>query len=173
MLLLRDNKATADPGVWTASAWLHSDPGEVLHALTVPSAIAQWAPVNFDVHGLSGGRLRAGCRERVSGSIAGIGTTFEVKVMRADNKGLQLLADGPVSLDVTYSFTEHGDGVTVHACVGIRRRRGLTAQVLQAAVAALLNAGALTGALRKLELSLQARPAWGVCAYPQPALAVA
>jgi len=101
--------------------------------LTDPAAIAGWAPVNFEVDGLAGGRLAAGRRERVSGSIAGIGATFDVEVMRADTKGLELVADGPISLDVNYSFTEHDDGVSVHARVGIRRRRGLTAQLLQAA----------------------------------------
>jgi len=95
-------------------------------------------------------------RERVSGSIAGIAAAFDVEVMRADTKGLELVADGPISLDVNYSFTEHDDGVSVHARVGIRRRRGLTAQLLQAAVASLLNAGALARALRKLEDSLGA-----------------
>src|SRR6478752_6783037 len=71
--------------------------------------------------------------------------------MASPAKGLELVADGTISLDVNYSFTEHDDGVSVHARVGIRRRRGLTAQLLQAAVAALLNAGALARPLRKLE----------------------
>jgi hypothetical protein len=77
-----------------------------------------------------------------------------LEVTRADTKGLELVADGPISLDVYHSFTEHDDGVRVLARVGIRRRRGLTAQLLQSAVAALLNAGALASALRKLEDSL-------------------
>ena len=173
-MLLRDNRAIAgEPDVWTASAWLENDPDGVLRALTDPAAIAGWAPVNFEVDGLAGGRLAAGRRERVSGSIAGIGATFDVEVMRADTKGLELVADGPISLDVNYSFTEHDDGVSVHARVGIRRRRGLTAQLLQAAVAALLNAGALARALRKLEDSLGAPAPGGVFARSQPELVAA
>ena len=58
--------------------------------------------------------------------------------------------------------------MSVHARVGIRRRRGLTAQLLQAAVAALLNAGALARALRKLEDSLGAPAPGGVFAPSQP-----
>jgi hypothetical protein len=44
--------------------------------------------------------------------------------------------------------------VLVDARVAIRRQRGLTAQVLRGAVGALLNAGALRIALRRLEDSL-------------------
>ena len=76
-MLLRDNRAIAgEPDVWTTSAWLDNDPDGVLRALTDPAAIAGWAPVNFEVDGLASGRLAAGSRrERVSGSIAGIGAT--------------------------------------------------------------------------------------------------
>ena len=173
-MLLRDNVAIAGaPDVWTASAWLDNDPDRVLRALTDPAAIARWAPVNFEVDGLAAGRLAAGRGERVSGSIAGIAATFDVEVMRADTKGLELVADGPISLDVNYSFIEHDDGVSVHACVGIRRRRGLTAQLLQAAVAALLNAGALARALRKLEDSLGAPAPRGGLVQSQPELVAA
>ncbi|HET6869373.1 MAG TPA: hypothetical protein VFH80_25910 [Solirubrobacteraceae bacterium] len=173
-MLLRNNRAiTAEPAVWTASAWLDHDPNGVLGALTDPAAIARWAPVTFEVDGLAGRRLAAGSRERVSGSIAGIGATFDVQVIRADTNGLELVADGPISLDVNYSFIEHDDGVSVHARVGIRRRRGLSAQLLQAAVAALLNAGALARALRKLEHSLDAPAPRAPFAHGQPKLAAA
>jgi hypothetical protein len=140
--------------VWTASIDLESAPDEVLRALTDPAAIAQWAPVTFEVDGLAGSRLRAGSRERVSGSIAGVRTTFEVEVRSADRERLELVARGPVWLDVRYRFEEHDAGVRVDAQVGIQRQRGLTAQVLRAAVGALLNAGVLGSALRRLEASL-------------------
>jgi hypothetical protein len=173
MLLRNDRAIAGEPDVWTASASLDSHPHGVLRALTDPAAIARWAPVNFEVDGLGGRRLGAGSRERVSGSIAGIGATFDVEVIRADTKGLELVADGPISLDVNYRFIEHDDGVSVHARVGIRRRRGLSAQLLQAAVAALLNAGALARALRKLEDSLGAPAPRGVFAGSQPKLVAA
>jgi hypothetical protein len=142
--------------VWTASSDLESAPDEVLRALTDPAAIAKWARVTFEVDGLAGSRLRAGSRERVSGSIAGVRTTFEVEVSSADRERLELVARGPVSLDVIYRFEEHDAGVRVNAQVGIQRQRGLTAQVLRAAVGALLNAGVLGSALRRLEASLSA-----------------
>jgi hypothetical protein len=154
MSLFRPNAAPPEPDVWTARTDVCGDSDDVLCALTEPASIARWAPVSFDVDGLAGSRLRAGSRERVSGSIAGIRAAFEVEVTRADRKRLELVAHGPVSFDVAYSFSQHSDGVTVDARVGVRRERGLTAQVLRAAVAAVLNAGALGTALRRLERSL-------------------
>jgi hypothetical protein len=154
MLLSALNTGSHDEDVWTATTEVQSSPEEVLCALTDPGSIAQWAPVSFEVDGLACGRLRAGSRERVSGSIAGITATFDVEVSRADRRGLELVANGPVSLDVAYSILEQRQGVTVDASVSIRRQRGLTAQLLRAAVGALLNAGALGGALRRLEGAL-------------------
>jgi hypothetical protein len=154
MLTLRPNTDSSDPDVWMASAQVRSDLDDVLGALTKPDSIACWAPVSFEVDGLAGGRLRAGSRERVSGSLAGVRATFEVEVTRADRQRLELVAHGPVSLDVAYSFDQQRDGVIVDACVAIRRQRGLTAQLLRAAAGALLNAGALKTALRRLESSL-------------------
>lgn len=154
MLLLRSNTNSPDPDLWTASADVPTDVDEVLGALTRPASIADWAPVSFEVDGLAGTQLRAGSRERVSGSIAGVSATFEVEVTRADRQRLELVAHGPVSLEVAYNFSEHDAGVIVDAQVGIRHQRGLTAQVLKAAVGALLNAGALRTALRRLERSL-------------------
>ncbi|MGN6168324.1 MAG: SRPBCC family protein [Solirubrobacteraceae bacterium] len=156
MLFKTNTSRPPQEDVWTASADFASDPDEVLRALTDPAAIAQWAPVSFEVDGLAGTRLRAGSRERVSGSLAGIRTTFEVEVSNADRECLELVARGPVSLDVAYCFEEHDAGVRVDAQVGIRRQRGLTAQVLRAAVGALMNAGALGSALRRLDASLSA-----------------
>ena len=154
MLLLGSNSSSRDSEAWTASANLQSDLDAVLGALTDPASIACWAPVSFDVEGLAGGVLRTGSRERVSGSIAGIRATYDVEVTRADRERLELVAHGPVSLDVAYGFAQHEDGVLVDARVAIRRQRGLTAQVLRAAVGALLNAGALRTALRRLEGSI-------------------
>ena len=103
---------------------------------------------------LAGGRLEAGSREVVSGSIAGIGTRFEVEVHQADTDRLELVAYGPIALDVVYRFREHDDGVLVEATVELRRPRGVAAQVLRGAVAALLGAGALASALRRLDDAL-------------------
>ncbi|MGI8430195.1 MAG: SRPBCC family protein [Solirubrobacteraceae bacterium] len=143
-----------DREVWTARADLDAEVSEVLEALTDPVLIAQWAPVDFDVDGLAGGGLRTGSRARVSGTIGGLRVTFEVDVARADERRLELVARGPVSIEVVYSLCDRGSGVTVEARVALPPQRGLTAQVLRAAASALLNHGALAGALRRLDGSL-------------------
>jgi hypothetical protein len=154
MLSLRPNTGSADSDVWTASAEMRGDVDEVLYALTRPASIARWAPVSFEVDNLGDDPLRTGSRERVSGSIAGIRATFEVEITKADRERLELIAHGPVSMDVTYSFDQHSDGVAVHARVSVRRQAGITAHMLRAAVGALLNAGVLKTALHRLESSM-------------------
>jgi hypothetical protein len=146
-----------EPDTWSACAELDADATDVLEALTDPQTIAAWAPVSFDVESPAGQRLRAGSRERVSGSIAGIGATFEVEVARADAERLELVASGPVSLDVVYTFRQRGSRVTVVARVAVSHRGGMRAQLLRPAVNALLRAGALQQALERLEDSLSDR----------------
>src|SRR5436305_1723731 len=141
-------------GVWTARTRMCADAEDVLSALTDPAAIAAWAPVRFEVDGLAGSRLQAGSRERVTGSLAGIRAAFEIEVLSADYDSLELVASGPVELGVSYRFFEDDDGVIVEAAVRISRQRGLSSQLLAAAVSALLNAGALRSALRRIEDSL-------------------
>lgn len=155
MLLLRSKRDTpTQESVWTAREHMFASPDEVLRAMTDPDAIAAWAPVSFEVDGLAGSQLRAGSVERVSGSLAGIRTAFEVEVHAADVSGLELVARGPVALEVSYRFRDRAEGTDVEAAVRIRRQRGLGTQVLASAVAALLNAGALRSALRRIEGSL-------------------
>jgi hypothetical protein len=159
MLLVADRRVSRDQAVWSARTVICADVDEILQALTDPVAIARWAPVSFEVDGLAGARLRAGSRERVRGSIAGIRAAFDIEVQAADTERLELVADGPVALDVAYSFRDHDGGVLVEAAVAVRRRRGLAAQLLQAAVSALLNAGVLAAALHRLNtMVLQASP---------------
>jgi hypothetical protein len=151
MLLGAHTNSSPTREVWTARRAICAYPEDVLYALTDPDTIAEWAPVSFEVAGLAGGCLEAGSYERVSGSIAGIGTTFEIEVKQADVERLELVARGPITFDVAYRFQPGEDEVLVEATVGLRRRRGLSAQILRAAAVALLNAGALTSALRRLE----------------------
>lgn len=164
MSLHRGQAPTAPAGdtqaesVWTASTFVAAEPSEVLAALTDPERIARWAPVAFDIEQVDGERLRPGSHARVNGTLAGLGAGFEVEVSRADEQGLELLARGPVVLDVAYRFFGCGEGVVVQARVALRRRRGLTAQLLRVATAALLNSGALGGALGRLGGELDRRP---------------
>ncbi len=154
MLLLRTNTISADREVWTARTGICADAGAILRALTDPDSIAEWAPVSFEVAGLAGGLLHSGSREQVTGSIAGITTTFDIEVGQADTERLELVARGPVTFEVSYRFRERDADVLVEATVGVRRQRGLAAQILRAAVTTLLNAGALTSALRRLNAAV-------------------
>jgi hypothetical protein len=151
MLLLRSQETARQPDTWTARAAFRARADEVLDALTDPALIELWAPIGFDVDGLRGGRLVAGSHALVSGSIAGVSATFEVDVARADSRGLELTARGPVSFDVFYTFRSDGDAVVVDACVSLARQRGITAQVLRTVAAGMLSAGALGCALSRLE----------------------
>jgi hypothetical protein len=156
MLLLRGNRhgAGGDAEVWSARAAVRAQPAEVLAALTDPELIATWAPIGFELEGPDGNRLRAGSRERVSGSLAGLRASFDVEVTRAGPGVLELIADGPLAMDVAYRFPEQGGGVVVDASLRLRRRGGLPAQILRSAVVALLDAGALDRALQRLAASL-------------------
>jgi hypothetical protein len=91
--------------------------------------------------------------------------SFEVRVTRADRARLELIAEGPVVLDVAYRFRESDGEVLVDAQVGVRRRGGLGGQVLCAAIGALLSAGALERALTRLRRC--------VCERSAPELAAA
>lgn len=145
--------------VWTAQAVLDAAPRQVLAALTEPDRVAAWAPVGFEVEGLAGGRLRTGSRERVSGTMAGIRASFDVEVTRADEGRLELVAQGPLLLDVTYRFRPREDGVLVSVRLRLCAGGGLGSRLLGKAAEALLRAGALEGALRRLEASLEAEVA--------------
>jgi hypothetical protein len=142
---------------WTASALLDADAGEVLGALTDPERIADWAPVGFDLDELDGGRLDSGAHARVRGALAGLGATFDVEVLRAGEDGLELVARGPIELDVAYLLETAGDRVYVDVRVAIRRGPGLAAKLLEAATAGLLRGGALESALRRLDGAVRGR----------------
>ena len=159
MLLDRSQPARAHVDAWTAQAAVRAEADDVLEALTDPARIARWAPVQFEVDGLAGGRLISGSRESVSGTIGGVRARFEVEVVRADTERLELVAHGPVSFDVTYTFRGEDGIVVVDAYVSLRRQRGFTAQLLRTVAAGLLSAGALGSALARLEASLAPRPA--------------
>jgi hypothetical protein len=121
--------------------------------------------VSFEVDDPCGQPLRAGSHERVSGSLAGLRASFDVHVTRADLARLELVAEGPVALDVAYRFREQSGQVLVDAGVAVRGRGGLTGQLVRTAVGALLSAGALDSALARLQES--------VCERSQPTLAAA
>jgi Polyketide cyclase / dehydrase and lipid transport len=134
---------------WTATAVAMANPAAVLDVLTDPGACARWAPVPFDVEDDTR-RLATGSRARVTGRLAGQRVGFDVEVQQADEGGLVLTADGPVSMDVDYRLAATDGGAEVRASVSLRPRRGLVGRLLAEATGALLTAGALDNALQRL-----------------------
>jgi uncharacterized protein YndB with AHSA1/START domain len=135
---------------WTATTRANATPEQVLEALTHPDEIRRWSPVEFDLEDLDGRRLAAGTRGRVTGKLAGVRVGFDVEVHTADEARLELSADGPVGLDVSYQLTVDEAGAELSARVSMRRAGGLTGRLVANATAAMLSAGALDGAAGRI-----------------------
>jgi hypothetical protein len=144
---------------WTERKLLSGTPEEILDLLTVPEAIARWSPVPFEVVELTDGRLVARSRARVRGRLAGRSVEFAVEVLQADEHGLALVADGPISLDVDYVLCARNQGSELLASVSVRGR-GLLGRVFAAATTALLAGGALASSIGRLERELEPVPAY-------------
>ncbi len=148
---------TSSRYVWTARRFIAAEPSEVLAALTDPEFITLWAPVDFELEGLRGRRLRSGSHVTISGSLAGVTAEFEIDVLRADEEGLDLRARGPVHFEVTYRFVPERQGTIIAARIKLDCEPGLNARVLRAATGALLSGGALDRALGQLARELDER----------------
>lgn len=156
-MLLLSSHTSETQDVWSARATVRAEACEVLAALTDPELIAAWAPVGFELEDADARPLHAGSHERVCGSLAGVKAHFEVDVTCAEPGRLELIAEGPLGMDVAYSFREQGGRVVLDASVGLHPGGGLTGRILRGAVVALLNAGALDRALQRLGESLCCR----------------
>jgi hypothetical protein len=130
----------------------------VLDVLTHPEEIRRWSPVDFDLDDLDGRQLAAGTRGRVTGKLAGVKVGFDVEVHAADEDRLELSADGPIGLDVSYRLNPDEAGAELSAQVSLRRGRGLTGRVVANATAALLSAGALEGAAGRIVRVAESQP---------------
>jgi uncharacterized protein YndB with AHSA1/START domain len=135
---------------WTATTTVDAPPAEVLQVLTDPDACTRWAPVAFELEDIDGPRLRAGSTARVNGRLAGRRVGFQVAVREADERGLSLVADGPVGFDVAYRLSPTASGSEVCASVSVRPSRGLAGRLLAEATGALLSAGALDAAITRI-----------------------
>jgi hypothetical protein len=139
---------------WTVQTRVAGLPDEVLALLTEPEAIARWSPIEFGLVGFGGERLRAGDRVRVRGPMASRSLEFDVDVSEADDGRLVLTAVGPIRLDVEYLAIAVEDGSEVRASVAVSGH-GLAGRVLARATEALLAAGALRTAVRRIARELE------------------
>jgi hypothetical protein len=135
---------------FTATTVAPAHPEAILDVLTDPDAALRWAPVAFDVEGMSGPRLATGTRARVSGRLAGREVGFDLEVHQADEAGLALSAHGPVALDVAYELRPTIRGSEVSASVAVVPKQGLRARLIAEATAAVLAGGALEIALGRI-----------------------
>ncbi len=140
--------------MWTAQTQVAGHPDQVLTLLTDPDAIAEWAPVSFDVVDLPGQRLSAGDRVKVRGSLGGAGMEFTVDVAEAADGRLVLTATGPIQLDVEYLAVARDNGSEVRAKVAVSGR-GLRGRILAQATDGLLAAGALSSAVGRIARQLE------------------
>lgn len=138
---------------WHSNTTVTASPTDVLTLLTVPEAIARWAPVPFEVVALDGERLQTGSRARVAGRLAGQAVEFEVDVLRASDDRLELVAQGPICLDVKYWVRPAGSSSEIEASIAVAGR-GLFGRVLAKATDALLAGGALRVSLERLAREL-------------------
>ncbi len=149
---------------FTTHTTADASPEQVLEVLTDPGCIATWSPVPFEIEDLDGLRLEAGSRARVSGSRAGVKVGFDVEVHAADTEGLELTANGPVSLDVFYDLAPSGRGTEVTASVALRKSGGITGRLISKATQALLAAGALDRAAGRIARAAESGPAMALAA---------
>jgi hypothetical protein len=135
---------------WTANTAIGAAPEQVIDVLTRPCAIASWAPVPFEVEGVTGDRLEAGSRARVAGRLAGKELEFEVHVHEADCCNFKLTAIGPfVEMDVVYDIAGLDEWSEVNASIDVRGN-GILGRFVAKALEGFLASGALNTALGQL-----------------------
>ena len=134
---------------WQSNVTVPGSPTQILELLTEPDAIARWAPVPFEVVALDGTRLESGTRARVAGRLAGRTVNFDVDVLRASDERFELVAKGPICIDVKYTLRPAGRSSEVEASIAVDGR-GLLGRVLAKATEALLAGGALRMSLERL-----------------------
>jgi hypothetical protein len=140
--------------LWHSNATVPGSPADVLELLTEPKAIERWAPVPFEVTALDGARLESGSHARVAGRLAGRVVEFDVDVLRASVERLDLVAHGPISIDVHYRLRPADTGSEIEASVSVEGR-GLFGRVLAKATETLLAGGALRMSLNRLAGELE------------------
>ena len=143
---------------WTSTAQAKATPERLLEVLTHPQQIRRWSPVDFDIDDLTSRRLAAGTQTKVTGRVAGVPVSFDVRVLAADPDRLELSAEGPIGLDVRYDLSPADEGAEMTASVRVRGRGGLTGRVVATAATTLLSAGALDGATGRIARVAEAQP---------------
>ena len=139
---------------WTTETWVTGAPDEVLELLTVPDAIARWAPIPFELLDLDDERLVAGAHARVTGAFAGRRLEFDVEIHEADEERLSLVANGLVSIGAEFLLAPADGGSDIRASVSVSGR-GLLGGMLARAFETVLAAGALPASVARIGRELE------------------
>ena len=134
---------------WIANTAIGAGPAQVMEVLTRPCAIASWAPIPFEVEGVSD-RLTAGDHAIVAGRLAGKDLTFDVHIHEADCCNLRLTAIGPyVEMDVHYDIDGLDEWSEVSASIDVKGK-GVLGRFVAKALEGFLAGGGLNNALGQL-----------------------
>src|SRR5881275_1933446 len=105
---------------WSTHTTTSGTTDDVIAVLSDPDMIRRWSPVEFRIDELDSERLYAGTTARVSGSLAGRTSTFDVDVSAAADGRFALTAHGPIEIEVEYeAFEADDDLVEIWATVSV------------------------------------------------------
>ncbi len=143
---------------WTTQTIVDGTPEEVMAVLSDPECCYRWSPIDFDLEELDGDRLETGSVARVAGRVAGFSVSFEIEVLHAGERRLALTARGPMTLEVEYeAYPAAAGGAEVWATVSVHASRSLSGRLAAASTEALLRAGTLSVALRRIGAEVERR----------------
>src|SRR5690348_1285468 len=108
--------------VWSRCATMDGTPEQVLEVLTDAEACRRFAPVAFETGDGTPARLRAGSRTRVGGRLMGRSVDFDVHILEADDRRLELRARGPIDIEARYEVEPVADRTALHASVRVSSR---------------------------------------------------
>ena len=139
-------------GTWQTRTCVETHPERVLELLTDPAACERWSPVAFDLEDVEAERLTPGDRVRLGGRIAGRLVGFDVHILEADDRRLELQASGPIHIAAEYEARPGGCGgrTELRASVSVPSGGGLAGRMLSGAAEGLLRAGVLDAALSRI-----------------------
>ena len=141
---------------WETRTTVTGGPEDVLSVLTDPCAAQRWSPVGFELEQIEGDRLVSGTHAVLTGRLAGRSVKFDVDVLKASDGQLELVARGPIEMDVRYDAAVLGDVTEVKASVAVRSTGGLLGRLLSSATDALLAGGALNLAVQSVAREVEA-----------------
>ena len=149
---------------WETRTTVMGGPEDVLSVLTDPDAAQRWSPIGFELEQIEGDRLQSGTHAVLTGRLAGRCVKFDVEVLKASDGQLELVARGPVEMDVRYDAAVLGDVTEVTASVAVRSAGGLLGRLLSSATDALLAGGALNIAVQSVARGVEQSVAFATAA---------